>query len=141
KDDDVEFFLDPDNSKTLNAHDANDGQFSVRLNDPVLTGDAADKYPNTVFDMMETATGWAFEMAIPWSDQSITPTLGMASGFAFQVNDDDDGGERDHKASWYATADNGWQYAHVFAYAYLADKLIVGTEDEAGLPDRFAIES
>lgn len=141
KDDDVEFFLDPDNSKTQNAHDANDAQFSVRLDDPVMTGDAADKYPSTVFDMTRTDYGWTFEMAVKWSDQGFTMNVGDLIGIDFQVNDDDDGGERDHKASWFATTDDGWQYAHVFGTGILTEPLVISVEDEAGLPNRFAIES
>src|SRR5690606_8327620 len=141
KDDDVEFFLDPDNSKTPSAHDANDAQFSVRLDDPVMTGAAADKYPSTVFDMQRTDYGWTFEMAAKWRDVGHTPQMGDYIGIDFQVNDDDDGGERDHKASWFATEDQGWQWAHVFGTGILADKLVVGIEDEAGPPNRFAIES
>ena len=125
KDDSVEFFLDPDNSKTPSAHDANDAQFSVRLDDPVMTGNAAEKYPNALFDMTRTDYGWSFEMAVPWSDQTIAPTIGLEIGIDFAVNDDDDGGERDHKASWFATVDQGYQHAHVFGTGILTEKLII----------------
>ena len=142
KDDDAEFFIDPDNSKTQSAHDGvDDGQFSIRLNDAVMTGDAVGLYPNSQFVTVETENGWALELSVPWGDVNFTPAIGKEIGIDFQVNDDDDGGERDHKASWYATEDNGWQWAHVFGTAVLSEEMILDAEDEAGLPNRFAIES
>ncbi|HEX7070986.1 MAG TPA: sugar-binding protein, partial [Rhodothermales bacterium] len=141
RDDDAEFFLDTDNSKTQSAHDANDAQFSIRLNDPVMTGDAVGRYPSTQFATAETANGWALEMAVPWSDVGATVSEGSLIGIEFQVNDDDTNDDRDHKVAWFGTEDNAWQWAHLFGTAVLTGPLVVGTEEEEGLPNRFAIES
>lgn len=141
QDDQVEFFLDADNSKSFETHDANDAQFAMNYGLETLSGDASGKYPNTVFATVETENGWALEAAVPWGDVSVTPYNGMLIGIDFQVNDDDDLGDRDHKISWFETTDNGWQWAHVFGTGVLLDPYGVNVEEAGQLPERFAIES
>ena len=47
--------------------------------------------------------GWAGELAIPLKPEggwSLTPEDGQIIGFNAHYNDDDDGGDRDHKLIW-----------------------------------------
>jgi hypothetical protein len=58
----------------------------------------------------------------PWSTLGVTPGPGKQIGLDVQVNDDDDGGDRDTKVMWHAQRDTAWQQPSVF-----------GTGDLAGL--------
>ncbi|CAG0942890.1 partial Endo-1,4-beta-xylanase A, partial [Candidatus Brocadiaceae bacterium] len=50
--------------------------------------------------------GYSIELAIPWSNLGITPTVGMPIGFSVGYNDDDDGGTRDAQVVWEGTGNN-----------------------------------
>jgi hypothetical protein len=69
--------------------------------------------------VVETATGWIVEAAVPLKNNKwdIRPAAGLVIGFNVQSNDDDDGGNRDHKLIWsdLDVDDNSWQYPTRFA--------------------------
>lgn len=142
QDDAVEVFIDGDNAKTNAAYDENDAQFTVGLNFDMLTGRQGREGMGDGVDFATatTATGYTVELMVPWVNLQRTPGVGVDIGFEVQVNDDDDGGDRDSKLTWFDASDNAWQWAHLFANALLVETIQVGTES-AELPDRFAIES
>lgn len=47
-----------------------------------------------------TETGWIIEIKMPWSIIKFAPEPGAAFGFELNVNDDDDGGDRDGVLTW-----------------------------------------
>ncbi|HEX7072177.1 MAG TPA: sugar-binding protein [Rhodothermales bacterium] len=143
RDDAVEVFLDGNNAKVERAYDSNDGQFTVGLNDTELTGAKGrpDMGDGVQFASNPTANGYAVEMAVPWASLELNPVVGALIGFEFQVNDDDDGGDRDSKLTWFDATDNAWQWAHVFGTAMLVETVDVAVDEADELPDGFAIES
>jgi hypothetical protein len=44
--------------------------------------------------------GWFVELAVPLKDRGLDVTKLNSVGFNIRLNDDDDGGERDHALTW-----------------------------------------
>ena len=143
RDDAVEVFLDGDNGKEPSAYDENDAQFTVGYDNTLLTGRQGREGMGDGVQFASTATsgGYAVELLVPWASLQLDPVVGAQIGFEVQVNDDDDGDDRDSKLTWFDATDNAWQWAHVFATAMLVETIQVAAEDDTQLPDRFAIES
>ncbi|GIX06454.1 MAG: hypothetical protein KatS3mg115_0857 [Candidatus Poribacteria bacterium] len=129
KDDSVEIYIDPNNGKTASYETGNgtwDSQITIGAinigGDPEApqlagTGDGAGS--GTRAAVVEWEKGWIVEAAVPldlpgrWD---IRPADGLRIGFNTHLNDDDDGGERDHKLIWSVkdVADQSWQNTSVF---------------------------
>ncbi len=120
-DDSVEIFIDADNSKGTSYDGVNDYQYVFRWNDGTvhLGTNSATNTTGVVFDMVSVSGGYNFELSIPWSTLGATPAGGNLIGTDVHVNDDDDGGGRDGKKAWFATADNSWSDPSTFATASL----------------------
>jgi hypothetical protein len=71
--------------------------------------------------MVKTANGYRLEATIPWSVLKVTPKTGMRMGFEVQVNDDDNGNQRDAKVSWNATSDTAWKNPQLFGELRLTE--------------------
>ena len=69
----------------------------------------------------KTADGWNVEVGIPLKNSgwNIQPKDGLKIGFNMHYNDDDDGGDRDHKLIWSAEevklGEASWQNPSRFA--------------------------
>ena len=105
-DDSAEIYIDANHSAT-ETYDDDDVQIRIgawdiggNVQNPQLGGSGADT--GTRAAVVETATGWIVEAAIPLKNNKwdIKPTAGLVIGFNVQINDDDDGGGRDHKLIW-----------------------------------------
>jgi len=130
KDDSVEIYIDPNDGGTdayENDEGAWDTQISIgaenfggRASGPILGGSGDGANTGTHAAVVETATGYIVEAAIPLeSDGKWDLTLedGLIIGFNIHMNDDDDGGERDNKLIWSANDldDQSWQNPSRFA--------------------------
>lgn len=108
-DDCVEVFIDGDHSG--GTYGENDAHFFLPRN-----GGTAIEVLNGIRDVafypisgVSSESGYTLEIRIPWSDLGVTARAGMSLGFDVHVNDDDDGGDREHKVSWFGTQDNAYQ--------------------------------
>lgn len=116
EDDCMEIYIDGGNEKLKGDHDLNDTQIMIgRENvgnkdcpdNPKLAGNhwKAGNYlkgadTGTEAFAVDTNYGWALEAAVPLDTFEIVLANGTVIGFNVQLNDDDDGGTRDHKLSW-----------------------------------------
>ncbi|MFO8008405.1 MAG: sugar-binding protein, partial [Candidatus Brocadiia bacterium] len=126
-DDSVEIYIDADNSKGTSYDGVNDYQLVLRWNDATIhlgTNSATDT-TGMDFAIADTADGYTVEVLVPWSTLGVTPAAGNLIGTDVHVNDDDDGGARDGKISWFAMVDNSWSDPSTFAEA----ELVAGEAD------------
>ncbi len=109
-DDAVEVYFDINNDKAQ-TYDNDDVQYTFRWNDDsnIYSNPSGRSTANIQFSIVSTSTGYVFEARVPWSTLQGTPSKGKQIGFDFQVNDDDDGGDRDGKLAWAANSDDAWQ--------------------------------
>jgi len=130
KDDCVELYIDGDNSKAGN-YDGNDSQIMIGRDNlggdpkkpslgganPAWGAHVANAKPGpdsgAETAVVNTKYGWAMEVAVPLAEFDIRLADGTVIGFNVQLNDDDDGGDRDHKQSWSkAELDSGVEGAY-----------------------------
>ena len=125
-DDGVELFVDGDHSQGA-SYDANDFQFGVRWSDgnTIIAGANSAPVPTgAVASLASAPGGYRLEMRLPLSGLSINPTAGYQFGLEVQVNDDDDGGDRDTKISWHSLDDNTWMYPSQFGSVALSSSTV-----------------
>ena len=113
-DDTVEVYLDADNSKG-SEYATYDIQYGFRWNDPNTIATAKKRIndtPGVEFVIVEKTdpSGYICEVSIPWSTAGTTPVAGDLIGVNVGVNDDDDGGNRDHQVTWLVTSPDQWRY-------------------------------
>lgn len=106
-DDAVEVFIDIGNDKAT-TYGANDFQYTFRWNDNTVY-EKTNKITDVTFAKKDNGSGYVMEIKFPWSTLTASPATNQAIGFDVAINDDDDGGDRDGKLSWAATADEAWQ--------------------------------
>jgi regulation of enolase protein 1 (concanavalin A-like superfamily) len=127
-DDTVEIFVDGDYSRSTTAYDGvNDFQLAVRYADGnlVIRGTNSASVPAGAQARLATATGgYVLEMVLPLAQIGVSPVDGYLLGLDVQVNDDDDGGDRDTKIAWWSTDDNTWQYPSLFGAGVLNQALV-----------------
>jgi len=129
EDDGFEIYLDGGNERA-SAYDANDHHLMFRVNDPnvVYWSNQQQLNPAGVdFSRVNTSAGYDIEVRIAWSFIGVTPFPGMDFGIDIHINDDDDGGVRDHKLSWLAWEDQAWNNASLFNTTQLSDNQCVST--------------
>ncbi|MBC7390451.1 MAG: T9SS type A sorting domain-containing protein, partial [Opitutaceae bacterium] len=134
RDDAVELFFDIGNDKS-STYGSNDIQYTFRWNDKtVYAGPAGRSSTNVEFQMVGTSTGYTLEVKIPWSTIQGTPAGDQLLGFDVQINDDDNGGDRDSKLAWAAPSDDAWQNPSLLGIAKLGNT-VTGLEEENFLSD------
>ena len=87
---------------------------------PILGGSGQGAETGTQAAVVETATGYVVEAAIPLDSPDkwdLELEDGLVIGFNVHLNDDDDGGERDNKLIWSANDvdDQSWNNPSRFA--------------------------
>lgn len=109
KDDELEIYIDIGNNKPT-TYGANDHQYTFRWNDATLVREthAHSTAGITRATANPTSTTYVTEISIPWATMGGTPAVDQLVGFEVMMNDDDNGGERDGKKSWFAAADDTW---------------------------------
>ena len=125
EDDAVEIYLDGNLSRGQTYDGVDDYLLILRWNDAtVYVG--ADSVPapaDLEWAYRQTDSGWAVEIAFPWSALGITAQPGIQFGYDVHVSDDDDGGDaREHKLAWHADRDDAWYNPSLLGLAELADK-------------------
>jgi len=123
-DDSVEIYIDADGSRGETYDGENDFQLSFRMKDKAVSvGGSSPKRDLSALThrMVKTANGYRLEATIPWSVLNVTPKAGMRMGFEVQVNDDDNGNQRDAKVSWNATSDTAWKNPQLFGELLLTE--------------------
>jgi regulation of enolase protein 1 (concanavalin A-like superfamily) len=127
-DDTVEVFIDGDYSRSATAYDGvNDFQLAVRYADgnAVIQGANSAPVPAGAQARLAAATGgYVLELTLPLAQIGVAPSDGYLLGLEVQINDDDDGGDRDTKMAWWSTTDNTWQYPSLFGTGMLNQTLI-----------------
>jgi len=128
KDDSVEVYIDAGHGEET-SYGPDDSQITIGadniggdIENPKLggcVGTAQGPQLGVKAAVVETADGWAVEAAIPLKNKfwEVVPKDGLVIGFNTHMNDDDDGGGRDHKLIWSKkdTADTSWKDPSVFA--------------------------
>lgn len=122
QDDAVEIYIDINNDKA-GSYGADDYQVTLRWNDNTVH---ANNAIGTIdFKILDTSSGYNLEVAFPWSSINASDMQsGDLLGFDVHVHDDDDGGDRDNKISWYTTEDNSWQNPALFAIVQLTGEIV-----------------
>lgn len=122
EDDATELFLDGDQSAGSRYDGVNDFQLAFRWRDPIVhAGVNSRPVPTSLrHKMVDTSSGCRLEIAIPLSAIGVSAQPGYTFGLELQVNDDDDGGPRDHKIAWQATVDDAWENPSRFGTVRLA---------------------
>ncbi len=113
-DDSVEVFVDIHNDKaTSYVAGADDYQyrFNWERDKPGSVGADHGDVTGIDFRVVTTANGYAVEAAMPWTllfQDKGGPSIGDFMGFEVQINDDDNGGDRDNQLDWFSTGNNAW---------------------------------
>lgn len=140
EDDGVELYLDGNHSHGTTYDGVNDYQLVFRWHDEtVQVGPNSAPLPGGLsFQQVDTSNGYRLEVAIPLSAVGLTSTPGTTFGLDVHVNDDDDGGARDHKLAWHTTVDESWFTPSLFGHVTLVataltnrQSLFYGLEAEA----------
>lgn len=124
QDDSVEIYLDTGN-EGAQTYDSNDYQKVYTFAGSSATGSSSATSMRTSFaTSISTDTSAqnrsTYEIRIELNSVGLTP--GRKFGFDLQLNDDDDGGDRDSKWAWYAPSgnDDSWFNPSLFGQAILA---------------------
>ena len=91
-----------------------------KIDAPLLGGTGDGPSTGTQAAVVKTDGGWNVEAAVPLTSKGkwdIKPKDGLIIGFNVHFNDDDDGGDRDHKLIWSKKDidDQSWQNTARFA--------------------------
>jgi hypothetical protein len=125
KDDSVEIYIDA-NHAAAGIYEQDDAQITIgavniggNIEEPELGGTGDGATTGTQAAVVESADGWIVESAVPLQNDKwdIKPANGLIIGFNIHFNDDDDGGDRDHKLIWSLkdVDDQSWQNTTRFA--------------------------
>ena len=125
KDDSVEIYIDANHAETA-SYEKDDSQITIgainiggNIEEPELGGTGDGATTGTHAAVVKSADGWIVEAAVPLKNDKwdIEPEDGLIIGFNIHFNDDDDGGERDHKLIWSLkdVDDQSWQNTTRFA--------------------------
>jgi len=122
-DDIIELMIDGDHSRGSSYDGVNDFELGFRWNDPAIIAgvNSAPAPPGAQFSMVGVAGGYVLEVRLPLAEIDVQPLDGYTFGLDIHVNDDDDGGPRDAKFTWFGAQDNAWQAPANFSDATLDD--------------------
>jgi len=126
KDDTFELFIDGNNDGGSSYDGENDVEYWFRIKEdtPRTGANSLEDTSGIDYEWTDTDTGYQIEVSIPWETLNVTPENGHLMGLDPHVCDDDDGGGRDAKRSWFAPEDNTWK-----------DPSKMGTAKLVGAPD------
>jgi len=125
EDDGIELFFDIGNNKP-SSYQNNDVQYTFRWNSTSVSANPSGRPVTGInYSMKSTATGYVFEVRIPWSTLQASPLAGQLHGFDIHINDDDNGGGRDGKMSWVSVNDDAWQNPSLFGTMILKEMPVI----------------
>jgi len=122
KDDNVSIWIDADNSKDITYGD-NDYGFSFGWNRPIIDVfyHKERDYSGVKYKIIKSTTGYDLEVCFPWAALGGMPA-GKMMAIEVQVDDDDDGGERDHELHWSSSTGDAYQYPYELGMVKLSDE-------------------
>jgi len=121
--DDIEFMIDADNSKGK-LYDSNDFLYYLTYNEST-THDEWGKSTNGIKFITKTTTkGYNVEALFPWKTLGDKPDGGII-GLEINIDDDDNGGERDAQLSWNSKSVETWQDPSLFGSVRLKESTAV----------------
>ena len=123
-DDSIEIFIDADGSRLSSYDKKNDFQFIYRWKDYGIgmgQNSARKNMRSVKQKMIKTQQGYVLETSIPWKVLGVRPTAGHNLGIDVQINDDDNGSQRDGKLAWSAQKDDSWRNPQSFGHIVLAE--------------------
>jgi glucose/arabinose dehydrogenase len=122
-DDIIEIMVDGDHSRGSSYDGNNDFELGFRWNDPAIIAgvNSAPVPPGAQFSLVGTGEGYVLEVRLPLAEIDVQPVDGYTFGLDIHVNDDDNGGPRDAKFTWFGVQDNAWQAPVYFSDATLDD--------------------
>jgi hypothetical protein len=122
-DDSVEVYLDADNAKAT-EYGKHDALFRFNWGPKpamrVYNRNVETHIDGVEYAMVRTEKGYRLEASFPWEAFAVKPSAGATVGLDVHVNDDDDGGPRDHKITWHDTSDQAYRSPRVFGNGVLA---------------------
>ncbi len=107
QDDGVSIYLDGGNEK-VTTYDANDHNFTFRWNDPNIRHGAQLNPQGATRVETATSNGYLMEISLSWNLIGVPPVAGSSIGIDVHINDDDDGGNRDKKLTWFGLVDQAF---------------------------------
>lgn len=145
QDDSVEVYIDANHART-DTYEPDDAQITIgadnielgNIEEPDLGGTGDGATTGTQAAVVESDDGWIVEAAIPLSNDKwdIEPEDGLVIGFNVHFNDDDDGGDRDHKLIWSLNDvdDASWDNTSRFAdLEFVAQQLAVDSDGKLSI--------
>lgn len=124
-DDSVEVLLDANNSRSASYDGRNDFRLVFAWGrDKVFIDPKSPQtiHPDLSYQLEKTADGYELKAKIPWAMLGTKPTVGHRIGVEIEVNDDDNGGERDRKVSWLAREDNAMNNPRLFGVVLISGR-------------------
>ncbi len=121
QDDDLEVYLDMDNSKH-NDYDEDDFRYRFTYRDSVIAEKAHAATEGVRSATKFLTDGYQIEVCFPWSTLKSSANAEKVIGFEVQINDDDNGGNRDAKLAWWGTNDIAWSNPSAFGAIKLKEK-------------------
>jgi hypothetical protein len=115
EDDSVEIYIDANHNHGT-VYDSFDRQFTKGYNDGALGGIGSQT--GVVHAWAAITGGYSIELAIPWSNLGVTPTLNLTIGFDVGNNDDDNGGTRETQLVWWGNI-NDYNNTSAFGHVVL----------------------
>jgi len=116
--DDVELFLDRDNSKN-STYGPGDFQFIFAYDDSVGVQETKHNATTGVtYQSTNHTGGYLIEAKIPWTTIGLVPSEGAYLGWD-AASDDTDGYGRKSKVAWHTTNNDIWQYPNLMGVAML----------------------
>lgn len=124
-DDSVEFYIDADNSRHSTYDGINDFKMTFAWGrEQVIIGDKSPQaiHPDLSYELKETEDGYTLHAKIPWAMLGVAVDIRHRVGIEVQVNDDDDGGAREQKISWFAREDNAMNDPRLFGVVLISGR-------------------
>ena len=116
-DDSIEVYIDADGSRSASFDGKNDFHFIYRWKDSKVSL-SSNSAGHSNMGIRQTMTrsdhGMILETSIPWRSLGVNPSNGHRLGIDIQINDDDNGNQRDTKLAWHATNDDAWKNPQKF---------------------------
>jgi len=104
QDDDLEVYFDADNSKN-SYYDDDDFRYRFSYQDSLVLEKAHGALSGVRYKVLLQNDGYQAEIAFPWRTLRTEAQSEKVIGFEVQLNDDDNGGERDAKLAWWGSSD------------------------------------
>ncbi len=117
-DDDLEVYFDSNNSKSK-YYDADDFKYRITFQDSVISERAHNAVQGVQLGVQFPDDGYVAELSFPWTTLRGKGAAEKLIGFEIQLNDDDDGGTRDAKISWWGSEDIAYRHPSAFGQVKL----------------------